>query len=405
VTVIETNHLEATAAFRDEFRSWLAAHLPADWSERAGTEEEELVEWDRWWLRELHAGGYLVPHWPARWGGRGASLAEEIALYEVLGEAGAPWPVTFYCALSHASHTITQVGTEHQLAHIPRIVAGEEVWCQAFSEPDAGSDLASLRTVAERDGDHYVVNGQKTWSSTAPFADWAILLARTGRDGPKRKGISYFLLDMRAPGVEVRPIRQMSGKANLGEIFLDDVRIPVVDRLGAEGDGWRIAQITLSSERGPGFVRFVTSLESSLRDLLRAVEAAGYPGGILPAELEDLPDAVGQLIAEVRVVQGILHRTLAKIVRTGQPGPEASVIKVMFSETLDRLTDLAVRTMGLEAQLQAGPSRVAFDEGPWLLRHFATFGTLIGAGTNEIQRNLISERVLGMPRERRREDP
>ena len=391
---------EATEAFRAEFRSWLADHLPADWSARAGTQERELVEWDRWWMRELHDGGYLVPHWPQRWGGRGATVQEEIALYEVLGEAGAPWPATFYCALSHASHTIMEVGTEHHLRHIPRIVAGEEIWCQAFSEPDAGSDLASLRTVAVRDGDHYVVNGQKTWSSTSPFADWAILLARTDRDAPKRHGISYFLLDMTAPGVEVRPIRQLSGKTNLGEIFLDDVRIPAADRLGEEGDGWRIARLTLFSERGPGFVRFVTALQSSLRALLGAVESAGYHDGILRAELADLPDELGRTIAEVAVVDGILRRSLAGILRTGQPGPEASLVKVSLSETLDRLTDLAIRVEGLEAHLEAGPGRVGFDEGPWLLRHLANFSTLIGAGTNEIQRNVISERVLWLPRER-----
>jgi alkylation response protein AidB-like acyl-CoA dehydrogenase len=388
-----------TKDLRAEFRAWLGHHLPADWQLRAGTEEAEQVAFDRWWARELHAGGYLVPQWPARFGGRDAPIEDEIAIYEVLGELGAPWPATFYCALNHASHTVMEVGAEHHLAHLPRILAAEEIWCQAFSEPEAGSDLASLRTVATRDGDHYVVNGQKTWSSTSPFADWAILLARTDRSAPKRAGISYFLLDMQLPGVEVRPIRQMSGKANLGEIFLDDVRIPASDRLGAEGDGWRIAQLTLSSERGPGFVRYVTSLRASLSDLLAAVDAVEHPSGLLPPELAHLPEALGALIADVRVLEGILAQSLASIMRTGRPGPEASLIKLLFSETLDRLTELAVRVEGLAAHVQAGPSRVAFDEGPWLLRHLATFSTLIGAGTNEIQRNLISERVLGLPRE------
>jgi len=231
---------------RTRYRAWLAEHVPADWTDDVATA--------RWWMRERDEGGWAAPAWPVEHGGMAASTVDQIVMQEEERAADAPSTARFGIALNHAGTTLIAHGTPEQRAHLPRIRRGEEIWCQGFSEPDAGSDLAALSTRAVRDGDDYVVTGQKVWSSYADQADWCLLLARTAPDAPKRKGISYFLLDLRSPGVEVRPLRQITGSAEFSEIFLDEVRIPAANLVGDENEGWRISQTTLTTERGPFFL-------------------------------------------------------------------------------------------------------------------------------------------------------
>lgn len=236
--------------FRATVRAWCAEHVPSDWREKqTGVGEEEFVRFQEAWFAELHSAGYAVPHWPAEWGG-GLSVAEQIVLYQELAAHDAPRLVLAFVGIHHAASTLLVAGTDEQRRrHLPAILDGE-IWVQGFSEPEAGSDLASLRTTAHRTGDTFVVNGQKLWASGGMHADWCLLLARTDPDAPKRKGISYFLLDMTTPGVDVRPIRNAVGDSHFCEIFLNDVEIPAANLVGAENAGWQVAQATLGAERG-----------------------------------------------------------------------------------------------------------------------------------------------------------
>jgi alkylation response protein AidB-like acyl-CoA dehydrogenase len=382
-------------AFRLEVRDWLSKHVPCDWRVRqTGVGKQDYLEFQRWWIEEQREVGYAVAHWPKQWGGAEFSLAQQVVLYEELAKADAPRLALYFVSLNHAAATLLHAGNETQKQrHLPGILNGE-IWCQGFSEPNSGSDLASLQTRAVRDGDVYVVNGQKIWSSYAEFADWCILLARTDAAAPKRKGISYFLLDMRSAGVEVRPIRQATGDDEFCEIFLTDVRIPVTDRIGEENDGWRIAQSTLVAERGLSMVE----LSERLRGIVpRLVETARRAG----AETRDsVAQELAQLHADVEVLRLICGRMVENLVRHGGVGPEASIIKLYYSELLQRLMEFAVRCGGLEAQLLRDlPLSVGWESGYWMRDYIMSWQWTIAAGTNEIQRSLIAEKVLGLPRD------
>lgn len=381
--------------FRLEVREWLAEHVPPDWQARqTGVSKEECLQFERWWLEEQKSVGYAVAHWPKEWGGADFSLAQRVVLYEELARANAPRLALYFVSLNHAAATLFEAGSEAQKQrHLPGILDGQ-IWCQGFSEPNSGSDLASLRTRAVRDGDDYVVNGQKIWSSYAEFADWCILLARTDTTVPKRKGISYLLLDMRSPGVEVRPIKQATGDDEFCEIFLTDVRIPVENLVGQENEGWKIAQSTLAAERGLSLVE----LSERLRGLLpRLVEMARRAGA-------DVYDSVGQelaqLYADVEVLRLICGRLVENLVSGAGVGAEASIIKLYYSELLQRFMEFAVRCGGLEAQLaREVPSSVGWESGFWMRDYIMSWQWTIAAGTNEIQRNLIAEQLLGLPRD------
>ncbi len=381
--------------FRLEVREWLAEHVPPDWqAQQTGVSKEECLQFERWWLEEQKSVGYAVAHWPKKWGGADFSLAQRVVLYEELARANAPRLALYFVSLNHAAATLFEAGSEAQKQrHLPGILDGQ-IWCQGFSEPNSGSDLASLRTRAVRDGDDYVVNGQKIWSSYAEFADWCILLARTDITVPKRKGISYFLLDMRSPGVEVRPIKQATGDDEFCEIFLTDVRIPVENLVGQENEGWKIAQSTLAAERGLSLVE----LSERLRGLLpRLVEMARRAGA-------DVYDSVGQelaqLYADVEVLRLICRRLVENLVSGAGVGAEASIIKLYYSELLQRFMEFAVRCGGLEAQLaREVPSAVGWESGFWMRDYIMSWQWTIAAGTNEIQRNLIAEQLLGLPRD------
>ncbi|WP_228032564.1 acyl-CoA dehydrogenase family protein [Mycolicibacterium sp. P9-22] len=381
--------------FRGEVRDWLIQHVPPDWRvQQTGVSKQAYLDFQRWWIEELREVGYAVAHWPKQWGGAEFSLAQQVVLYEELAKADAPRLALYFVSLNHAAATLLHAGDEVQKKrHLPGILNGE-IWCQGFSEPNSGSDLASLQTRAVRDGDVYVLNGQKIWSSYAEFADWCILLARTDPTAPKRKGITFFLLDMRSAGVEVRPIRQATGDDEFCEIFLTDVRIPITDRIGDENDGWRIAQSTLVAERGLSMVE----LSERLRGIVpRLVEMARRAG----AETRDsVAQELGQLHADVEVLRLIRGRMVENLMRHGDVGPEASIIKLYYSELLQRLMEFAVRCGGLEAQLLRDlPQSVGWESGYWMRDYLMSWQWTIAAGTNEIQRSLIAEKVLGLPRD------
>ncbi|HKE75878.1 MAG TPA: acyl-CoA dehydrogenase family protein [Acidimicrobiales bacterium] len=375
-------------AFRHTYRAWLAEHVPPDWR---AAEADDPVAVSRAWMRELDGGGYAAPGWPVEHGGMAASLAQQIVMFEENAAADAPPTGLFGIGLNHAGSTLIVHGTDEQREHLARIRRGDEIWCQGFSEPDAGSDLAALQTRAARDGDAYVVNGQKVWSSMAARADWCLLLVRTDPSAPKRKGISYLLLDLRTPGITVRPLRQITGSAEFCEIFLDDVVIPVANRVGPENEGWRISQTTLSTERGPFFLASVHALRDRVRDGVELLRSTPGPDGRPLANDASVRQSFARDAGEVEILAELYSQVLDSQMRAGHAGPEASIIKLYYSEVLHRLTGHLVDAVGLAAEV----------DGATLVDHLGSWGMMIGGGTNEIQRNVIGERVLGLPREPR----
>jgi alkylation response protein AidB-like acyl-CoA dehydrogenase len=377
--------------FRAAVRGWCAEHIPANWRQaQTGVGDEELVRFQKAWFAELHSAGYAVPHWPREWGG-GMSVAEQVVLYQELAAHDAPRLVLAFVGIHHAASTLLVAGTDEQRRrHLPAILDGE-IWVQGFSEPEAGSDLASLRTTARRGGDSYIVNGQKLWASGGKHADWCLLLARTDPDAPKRKGISYFLLDMTTPGVEVRPIRNAIGDSHFCEIFLNDVSIPAANIVGAENAGWQVAQTTLGAERG------LTMLE-----LAERLGNAGFRWLVQACPLDDpvVTDRLAQLETEITGLRG-LCRKVVEDSEAGTTGPaDASIVKLYYSELLQRLTDFGAEISGLRAHTElAKPSSSGWESGSWMLDFIGSWEWTIPGGSSEIQRTIIAERGLGLPRE------
>ena len=376
------------ALFRREVRQWCAEHVPRDWrATQTGVGDDEFVRFQKAWFAELHSAGYAVPHWPAEWGG-GISVEQQVVLYQELAAHDAPRLVLAFVGIHHAASTLLVAGTEAQRRrHLPAILAGE-IWVQGFSEPEAGSDLASLRTTARRSGDEFVVNGQKLWASGGLHADWCLLLARTDPDAPKRKGISYFLLDMTTPGVQVRPIRNAVGDSHFCEIFLDDVVIPAGNLIGAENAGWQVAQATLGAERG------MTMLE-----LAERLAHAGFDRLVASAPVDDpgVADPLAQFAIEITGLRGLCRR----VVQQGARGPaDASIVKLHYSELLQRLTDFATEISGPQAHtVLTKPLSSGWESGSWVLDFVGSWEWTIPGGASEIQRTIIAERGLGLPRE------
>jgi alkylation response protein AidB-like acyl-CoA dehydrogenase len=394
VSVDQSVHL---AEFRASTRDWLREHVPGDWRDRLrGASREDHVVFQKWWMDELRAGGYLAAHWAREWGGGGLSFDEQLVLYQEMARARAPRLSLYFVSLHHTYHTLLAEGTDEQRQRfLPAILDGE-VWCQGFSEPDAGSDLAALRTRAVRQGDVYIVNGQKTWSSYAENARWCLLLVRTDPAASKNRGISYLLLDLHSEGVEVRTILQANGNAEFAEVFLTDVRVPVANRLGEENDGWRVAQVTLSSERGPGAVELAERLTATHRHL---VTLALQKYGSVEAIPADTALDISRLWFDVRVLSQLCLRSV-ELIREGGSGWEASVIKLGFSELLQRINHVGARLSGLGELVDAAPIQgEGWDSGNWVLDYIGSFEWTIAGGTNEVQRNLLAERALGLPRE------
>ena len=379
------------AAFRDELRTWLASALPPDWSER----DPHVGRWDfeyaREWSRKLFDAGYSGLTWPVEYGGRGLSPTYQAIYLEETAKADAPDHVGVI-GLGMAGPTIMAHGTPQQKStHLRGILSADTIFCQGFSEPGSGSDLASVRTRAELDGDEFVVNGQKVWSSYAHVADWCILLTRSEPGAQKHRGLTYLLLDMHAPGVEVRPLRQITGDPEFNEIFLTDVRVPVSNVVGEVGGGWQVAMTTLLHERGTLGFALTARLDVLFRRLLLTATKTGAAADPL------VRDRIADLWVDLQGLRFTNYRSLTSLVKTGVPGPEGSVAKLHWSEANQRLTALAVELLGPDGQL-AGEG--GFWGGYWQYQQLRSRGNTIEAGTSEILRNIVAERVLGLPRGR-----
>jgi len=387
-------------SFRDEVRSWLSKNLPKDWSSRvqaaSDVPREEAYDFLRQWQRKMYDAGFVGLTWPKESGGRGLTFMEEMILQEEMALAKAP-PVLNILAVGMAGPTINAYGTEEQKKRYPpKMLSCEEIWCQGYSEPNSGSDLAALQTRAVKDGDHYVINGQKVWTSLAHIADWMMLLARTDPAAPKHKGITYFLLDMHAPGVTVKPLKQITGDAEFNEVYFDNVRIHESQILGGLNNGWAVGLTTLMYERlALGFglqVRLRIALDG-LVDLARRSSKNGAPASKDPVMRQKL----AQMWIDTEVFKYTGARAITKLLKGELPGPEASTGKMMWVEGHQRLQELAMELEGPYAQLTKG-SRWAVENGLWQYGFLRSRANSIEGGTTEIQKNIIGERVLGLPK-------
>lgn len=379
--------------FRDELRGWLAEHAPPDVDVAATPEEAEVL---REWQRTLHSGRWVGINWPVEYGGRGASLAQVAIYNEELAHARAP-QILGRAGVSLVGPTLMAHGTEEQRRRwMPRILSGDDIWCQLFSEPDAGSDLTALTTRADKRGGVYVVTGQKVWSSHARFADWGIALVRTDLTAPRHKGISMLAIPMSAKGVDVRPLRQITRESEFNEVFLDGVAIPVEHLIGPESEGWAVAGTTLANERGATFVWKEQVLHAVAFDAL--TKACARSGRVRdPIARQRL----AQTWIEVEIFRLHNERTLARLARGEAIGSESSLVKLFWAGMSQRLYDTAVTVLGPDALLMPEDEH-ALDRGRWPLGLLASRANSIMGGTSEIQRNIIGERLLGLPREPRK---
>ncbi len=372
---------EQELEFRDELRGWLAENPAGE----APTEEDANYAWRRDFQRRLAGGGWAAVHWPREYGGRGATLTQSAIFFEELGRAGAPLPANVL-GLLLAGPTIMAWGTQEQKdRHLAPIVTGDEIWCQGFSEPEAGSDLAALKTRAVKQGDEWIVTGQKVWTSGAQYSKWCMLVARTDTEAAKHKGLSYFLMDMEQDAVQVRPLRQITGESEFNELFIEEARIPAANLLGGEGNGWKVALTTLMNERA-GLAFF---LQVRLRQMLDRLLAEAADRGLLDDPV--IADKLGELHLKAEVLRLTAYRGLTAIEKYGQPGPEGSLTKWMWSETNQQLTQFAADMLGPEV-LERG--------NPWAYELLRARGNTIEGGTTEILKNIVAERVLGLPKAR-----
>jgi alkylation response protein AidB-like acyl-CoA dehydrogenase len=384
------------AGFRDEVRTWLAEHAPAE--PRPHRDAAAMREYDLAWQRTQWDGGWAGIAWPERYGGRGLTLVQQLIWYEEYARAGLPSVDAGFVGLNHAGPTLITTATEEQKSfHLPRILRGQDVWCQGFSEPGAGSDLAALSTRAELDGDEFVVTGQKIWTSFAMIADYQELLARTDRDVPKKhNGITWLICDMRSPGIEVRPIETIEGGAEFCEVFYDEVRIPVSNVVGERDDGWRVAMSTLSFERGTAYTASQVRLADTVEKLVALAGERTGPDGRRPAIADDeLARRLATARAEVAALRAMTYAGICRNMRSDTPGPEGSILKLYYADIAKRVARLAMDVLGADG-LRA-TSRWDRPFG-WAGNYLYSFSTSIGGGTSEIQRNIIGDRVLGLPR-------
>jgi alkylation response protein AidB-like acyl-CoA dehydrogenase len=377
---------------RAEVRSFLDAQAPRGWRDASRT-QEDFVATQRDWFQKLVKAGFAVPHWPAEFPGGGRGLAEQKVIYEELAKADVPRLLLSFVSTYHAFATLHECASAEQKAkYLPRILEGE-TWCQGFSEPGAGSDLAAIKTKAEREGDVYVINGQKIWSTMAQFADKCLLLVRTSSDGPKQAGITYLLMDMRSPGVSVRPIHQIQGDEEFAEIFLDNVEVPVSERVGEEGAGWAVAQATLASERGLTLMELAYRMRGALGRIAKLIREHGHEGD--RGVLRDFGQLVTQVDAVCAAADQFLDNRIKGIERTG----DASIVKNSYSRALRAYSLLGVRLGGMEEQYVAPITFGDLNTGNWMADFMNSYAWTIAGGSEEVQRNILSERMLEMPRE------
>ncbi len=383
-----TEHLDH---LRHEVRDWLSANAPQEW--RFCDTHAAFAESQRAWFAKLVEGGYAIPHWPKEWPGGGRSLAEQKIIYEELARADAPRLLLSFVSTYHAFATLHECGTnEQQARYLPAILKGE-TWCQGFSEPGAGSDLAAVKTKAERKGDVYIINGQKLWSTMAQYADKCLLLVRTSTETAKQAGLTYLLMDMNLPGVTVRPIHQIQGDEEFAEIFLDNVEVPVVERVGEEGAGWAVAQATLSSERGLTLMELGYRMRGNLWRIAELIHKNNR------AEDAGILRDFGRLSAQVDSVCALADQFLEKRMSGNEAVGDASIVKNAYSRALRAYSDFGVRLGGLEHQHRHAITFGDLNTGNWMADYMNSFAWTIAGGSEEVQRNIIAERMLGMPRE------
>ncbi|MGD9701284.1 MAG: acyl-CoA dehydrogenase family protein [Acidimicrobiia bacterium] len=378
--------------FRDEVRTWLAEHAPTD---RRPNDLREAREYDLQWQRRQYEAGWAGIGWPEAYGGRELPLTRQLIWYEEYARTGlAPIDARFV-GLSHAGPTLIARGNDAQRSeHLHPILRGDVVWCQGFSEPEAGSDLASLRTRAILDGDHLVVTGQKIWTSFAPVADWQELLVRTNTDVPKHKGITWVICDMHTPGIDVRPIRTLDDGHEFAEVFYDEVRVPLSNVVGDIDNGWSVAMSTLSFERGTAFTISQVQLSSNVERLIELARSRTSVNGRPVIVDESIAHRLGRARADVAALRALTYLNISRNARSSQPGPEGSMLKVEDARLNQEVYRLAMEILGPRSL------EVVDDEAEtyWVQRHLWAYAASIGGGTSEIQKNIIAERVLGLPR-------
>ncbi|MGD0291255.1 MAG: acyl-CoA dehydrogenase family protein [Candidatus Binataceae bacterium] len=383
-------------ALRTEFRAWLEAHRQYAVPALGPLADEEDASWEATlrWHRKLYEGGWLGITWPSEYGGRGGTLLQEIICDQELEQAGSGVPFTGP-GIWLLGPTLIHWGTDAQKQrHLRKVLSGAEIWCQGYSEPNAGSDLASLQTHAvEKDG-NFIVNGSKIWTSLAHHAHWMFLLARTDSAAPKHKGISYLLVDMKSPGIVISPLVQMTGARHFNQVFLEDVRVPIENLVGRKNEGWQVAMTTLAFERSTGQERIMIGRVQELARLAMRLSQKGR-------SLWDEPvvrQKIGQFAAEAAAIRYTGFRQLTRQLKGLPPGPEGSMIKLSASELGLKIAAFAMELLGPFAQLERADS-LAIDHGIWARRMLEARGPMIYSGTNEIQRNILGERVLGLPKE------
>ncbi|MFA7596834.1 MAG: acyl-CoA dehydrogenase [Novosphingobium sp.] len=396
---MDFNYSEEEQRFRSEVRAWLADALPKGWGKTVfePEDEDERAHFRIDWERKLYEGGWSGISWPKKYGGRGATLVEQGIFAEELARAQAPEGINVI-GRNLAATTLMHHGSEAQRErYLPKILSADEIWCQGFSEPNAGSDLASSRCRADLDGDEFVINGQKIWTSFAQYSQWCILLARTDQSAPKHKGLSFFLVDMSTPGITIRPLTQISGEKEFNETFFENVRIPKENLVGELNDGWRIAMTTLSYERGAEDalarqIRFKQEL-----DLL--IETAGQVelGEGKAIDNPAVRQRLAQSIVDLELMRMNCLREFSKAIKGEKPGPESSMMKLYWSHVAQDMADMSIEILGPEGLLMQGDED-ALARGRFPMSCLQSRAFTIYSGTSEIQRNIIAERVLGLPK-------
>jgi alkylation response protein AidB-like acyl-CoA dehydrogenase len=392
---VELNFSEEEKSFREEVAAWLRANVPAE--ARPLENGPEMRRFDTAWQKKQYEAGYGGIPWPVEFGGKGLSLTKQLIWYEEYATAGAPYVGSMFVGLNHAGPTLIAKGShEQKLGHLPRILRGEEIWCQGFSEPGAGSDLASLSTRGRVEGDELIVNGQKVWTSYAQMADFQELLVRTGPQDSRHKGISWVICDMRSPGITVRPIETMHGDHHFCEVFYDDVRIPLANVVGEINDGWTVAMATLSFERGTAFIADQVELSRTVERLVETAAERGLVGNAESASSTEVGIRLGTVRAEVAALRAMTLASVSRVAVSGQPGPDGSIVRLFHALLGQKVHRLAMDILHGDAlvlpDLSAGTS--------WPRWYLRSFGWTIGGGTAEVQKSIIAERLLGLPRSR-----
>jgi alkylation response protein AidB-like acyl-CoA dehydrogenase len=379
-------------SFREEVRSWLTDNAPAVHDRPPSG--PDMRAFDLAWQKEQHAAGWAGIDWPAEFGGRGATITESLIWHEEYARTGLPGIDGRFVGLAHAGPTLmARASNEQKAYHLPKILQGDVIWCQGFSEPEAGSDLGSLRTRADIDGDQLVVTGQKIWTSYADQANWQELLVRTDRDLPKHKGITWVICDMSLPGIEVRPIRTIDGHAEFCEVFYDEVRIPLANVVGEVNGGWSVAMSTLSFERGTAFTVHQVQLALDVERLISIATEQTDARGRAVIEDDEIARKLARARADCAALKAMTYMGVSRNAATGQPGPEGSMLKLRWSELAKHVERLALDVIGAASLSRTDPLGAR-----WIEKYLISFSHTIGGGTSEIQRNIIAERVLGLPR-------